>query len=219
MKYMQSKIALERSLFKVSAVGIAFFSVVIFFLTLGLYAQGSDVKLVSSSSTQTLQNLVNNRLVTPAILKPANPGLPIRLKIPKIKVNAAIEHKGLTAKGEMGVPKLPGNVAWFSLGTRPGEIGTAAMAGHVDWWNGATAVFANLKKLKIGDKIIVQDENGKDVSFIVRKIRTYSSKESAPDVFHSSDGKAHLTLITCYGAWDKNAKQYSKRLVVFADKV
>jgi len=41
----------------------------------------------------------------------------------------------------------------------------------------------------------------------------------ATDVFTSSDGKAHLNLITCDGIWDKNAAQYSERLVVFADRV
>ncbi len=148
----------------------------------------------------------------------AGQALPIRLKIPKIKVNAAIEYIGINSKGEMGIPKLPRDAAWYNLGPRPGEIGSAVISGHVNWYNGATSVFANLNKLKIGDEITVQDSKGVSITFVVRKIHEFTSKEDASEVFVSNDGKAHLNLITCDGVWDKKTKQYSKRLVVFADK-
>lgn len=145
-------------------------------------------------------------------------GLPTRLKIPSIKVDASIEYVSVNSKGEMDIPKLPGNTAWFELGPRPGEVGSAAIAGHLNWYNGATGVFANLNKLQIGDKILIQDDKGNKISFVVRKVRTYEPSEDASDVFISNDGKAYLNLITCDGVWDKRAKEYSKRLVVFAEK-
>lgn len=148
----------------------------------------------------------------------ADPGLPIRLKVPKIKVDAAIEYVGLNPKGEMDAPKLPRNVAWYEIGPRPGEIGSAVIAGHVNWYNGAKSAFANLNKLKPGDKIVVQDKKGMNITFVVRKVRLYGSKEDASEVFISNDGKAHLNLVTCTGVWNKRTKQYSKRLVVFAEK-
>ncbi|EKD43442.1 MAG: peptidase C60 sortase A and B [uncultured bacterium] len=145
-------------------------------------------------------------------------GLPVRLKIPKIKVNAIVESVGLLPNGAMGVPKIPRNAGWYKLGPRPGEIGSAAIAGHLNWWNGAVSVFAKLSKLKLGDKIIVQDKNGIDIVFVVRKISLLGSQEDASEVFVSDDGMAHLNLITCGGTWNKITKQYSKRLVIFADK-
>ena len=57
-------------------------------------------------------------------------GLPIRLKIPSIKVDAAIEYVGIAPDGNMDVPKGPDNVAWFEPGTRPGDVGSAVLAGH-----------------------------------------------------------------------------------------
>ncbi|PIZ82226.1 MAG: class F sortase, partial [Parcubacteria group bacterium CG_4_10_14_0_2_um_filter_41_6] len=39
-----------------------------------------------------------------------------------------------------------------------------------------------------------------------------------PEVFNSSDGKAHLNLITCTGVWNKEDNAFSERLVVFTDK-
>lgn len=182
---------------------------VIFSLTFDLLAQDLYAQPIS---------FINS--VEPVFVpKQADVGLPIRLKIPKIKVDAAIEYVGLNSKGEMGIPKLPRNTAWYNLGPRPGTIGSAAIAGHLNWYSGATGVFANLSKLRIGDKIMVRDDQGATSTFIVRKIRMYTSKEDASEVFVSNDGRSHLNLITCDGVWDKKAKQYSKRLVVFADKV
>lgn len=145
--------------------------------------------------------------------------LPVRLKIPKIKVNAIVEYVGLTPDGAMDSPKGPANVGWFNLGYRPGEIGSAVIDGHSGWKNNIPAVFDNLYKLKRGDKIFVEDEKGITTTFVVREIRKYNPKADASDVFGSSDNLAHLNLITCTGIWNKVWKSRSSRLVVFTDKV
>jgi sortase (surface protein transpeptidase) len=146
-------------------------------------------------------------------------GAPAHIWIPSIAVDAIVEHVAMKKDGSMDTPTHPLDVGWYSLGPRPGEPGSAAIAGHVDWWKGATAVFKDLRKVNIGDVITVQDEEGKEVSFIVRESRSYKAADDAREVFVSTDGKAHLNLITCDGAWDKNAGQYARRLVVFADKL
>lgn len=145
-------------------------------------------------------------------------GVPMRIKIPKIAVDAVIEKVALVADGSMGVPKRALNTAWYELGPRPGEMGSSAISGHVNWWNGATGVFRNLHKLKKGDKITVLDDKGAIISFVVRESRIYKASADATDVFISNDGKAHLNLITCTGTWNKRTQQYSQRLVVFTDK-
>jgi LPXTG-site transpeptidase (sortase) family protein len=149
----------------------------------------------------------------------ASPGLPVHLKIPGINVDSAIESVSLTPEGAVGIPKDPDNAAWYNLGPIPGNIGSAVMSGHVNWYYGAKGVFENLNKLKPGDKIEVLDDKGSTISFVVRESRSYDAAADATDVFYSKDGKAHLNLITCEGVWNKLAKQYSKRLVVFADRV
>lgn len=144
-------------------------------------------------------------------------GLPERIIIPSIAVDAEIEMLSLASDGSMDVPKEPMNTGWYELGPRPGEIGSAAIAGHVDWYNGATGVFKNLKKVKLGDYISVKDDNGSLLTFVVREIRLFEAAQDATDVFTSTDGKAHLNIITCDGKWNKQAKQYTQRLVVFTD--
>jgi len=145
-------------------------------------------------------------------------GIPTRIMIPSIAVDALIEQVALKKDGSMDVPEHPLDAAWYALGPRPGEAGSAAIDGHVDWLHGATGVFADLHKVKPGDTITVRDEKGVDIPFVVRATRTYDAAADARDVFISSDGKAHLNIITCDGKWDKSAGQYTKRLVVFADE-
>lgn len=146
-------------------------------------------------------------------------GLPVRLKIPSINVEAAIEPVGLTAGGDMGAPKGPDEVVWYEPGPRPGDSGSAVLAGHYGRWkNGAGSVFDDLNKLQAGDNIFVEDENGVTAIFVVRESRSFEPEADAADVFSSSDGQSHLNLITCEGTWNEGVKGYTKRLVVFADK-
>lgn len=142
-----------------------------------------------------------------------------RLKIPSIMVNALIESVGVTPKGDMDIPKGSNNVAWFNLGTRIGNNGSAVIDGHYGVWeNGTPAVFNDLKKLKKGDEIYVESSNGSTTIFVVQELRTYKENEDATNIFNSNDGKAHLNLITCGGAWNKALKSYPLRLVIFSDK-
>lgn len=146
-------------------------------------------------------------------------GLPVQIKIPKISVDAVIEHVGLNATGSMDVPKLTANTAWYKFGPKPGAIGSAVISGHLNWWNGEIGVFENLRKLIPGDVLTVRDEKGLIISFMVREIKNYDAEADATTVFYSNDGKSHLNLVTCDGTWDKSTKQYSSRLVVFTDRV
>lgn len=147
-----------------------------------------------------------------------NSGLPVRLKISGINVDAAVEPVGLTSAGLMDVPKDFADVAWYNLGQRPGENGSAVIAGHYGLKNGKAPAFDNLHKLIPGDKLYVADDKGAIISFVVRERRSYDPNADASAVFGSNDGRSHLNLITCEGVWDKVTKSYPKRLVVFTDK-
>ncbi len=145
-------------------------------------------------------------------------GLPVRLKIPSIKVDATIEHVGLTPDGAMDVPKDPVNAAWFDRGPRPGEKGSSVIDGHFGTADGSPAVFDDLHELDPGDKLYVEDEKGTTTLFVVRELRKYDPDADASSVFSSRDGRAHLNLITCIGTWNTAEQSYSDRLVVFTDK-
>lgn len=144
--------------------------------------------------------------------------MPVRLQIPKIKVDANIGQTGLTAAGDMDIPKSLKDVGWYKYSSKPGQKGTAVIAGHLD---GAkeSGVFTNLKKLQKDDTLSIVDDKGKTVEFVVRHTQIYSRTEKPAEVFNVSSDGAHLNLITCAGTWDKNQQLFSQRLVVFADLI
>lgn len=144
--------------------------------------------------------------------------LPVRFKIPQINIDAEIESVGLTKEGAVGTPVGPSNVAWFMNSPIPGEVGNSIIDGHSGWKGGKPAVFDNLYKIKIGDKVSVESNAGVTNTFVVKKISKFSPNADATNVFISTDGKSHLNLITCTGFWNNILKSHSSRLVVFTDK-
>ena len=156
--------------------------------------------------------------VVPIIAEAAEPvEIPIHITIPGIGVDAAVEEVGITTEGAMDVPMKSDDAAWYSPGTRPGEIGSAVIAGHLNSTHNAGAVFTKLSSVNIGDIITTQTASGSTMNFIITSIKLYAADQDATDVFTSTDGKAHLNLITCAGAWNNEKKQNEERLVVFAE--
>lgn len=175
--------------------------------------------LIFSNYTHTEQN--NAQRVGEKYIyldEQVKPGIPIRLRIPKINIDVPIESLGLTALGAVDVTDNPINVAWFNLGPRPGEGGLSIISGHSGWKNQIPAVFDNLYKLEIVDKVYIEDENEKTITFVVRKFHTYSPTDDTSDVFISGDRIGHVNLITCTGSWNKNQKSPNDRFVVFTDR-
>jgi len=185
------------------------FSFVLFFTSLlGLYKiQVHNQLTLLNEKTKVLGIKEQNK----------RPGTPVRLIIPAINVDTAIQQIGVNSKGEMEVPNSILEAGWFKLGSIPGEIGSAVIAGHLDGENDEAGVFANLYKLKENSLIYVEDDKGESFVFIVREKRILNP-DYAEEVFGLNNG-VYLNLVTCDGVWDLNKKSYSKRLVVFADGV
>lgn len=214
---MRLKILSKRKLFSAIFAGCVIFLAIFFYFFQQNY-DSSIYSRIENGFVSIIQSEIvfskQERLRLPVL----SGGRPVHLRIPAIRVDAVVESVSLTSAGAVGVPKGPTNTAWFNLGPRPGERGSAVIDGHFGWKNGIPAAFDNLYKLQKGDKLYVEDENGKVISFIVRGLRRYGERDDVSAVFISNDGKSHLNLITCEGVWDPVYKSYSKRLVVFADK-
>lgn len=140
---------------------------------------------------------------------------PKRLRIPKLEVDTAVEHVGLDENQRMDVPAADENVAWYQYGPIPGETGSSVLAGHFDTRTGGPAVFYTLNQLDTGDQVTVQDDQGRERTFVVTKIATHQdSNFPIAEVFSDRSGKK-LNLITCAGQFDQAAKNYQDRLVVY----
>jgi sortase (surface protein transpeptidase) len=199
-------------------------AVVLIFLLIPNHSPSSlSTQLFMPTIVQAPQYVAGNTLAksitSTLISEPVTPGTPVRLKIPRLKIDAKLESVGRTNQGAMGVPQDIANAAWFNLGPHPGEIGSAVIDGHYGWKDNVPAVFDPLHKLHVGDRIDVVDEHGLTASFEVRQLRTYAQNDDASNVFESGDEKAHLNLITCQGDWNEDQHSYPDRLVVFTDRV
>lgn len=146
-------------------------------------------------------------------------GLPIHLEIPVIGVDSFIEDAYITPQGAMEVPSGTVDVAWFALGPHPGQVGSAVIGGHFGIENSVPFVFYNLSKLKVGDDIYIINDEGNTITFVVTSTELFAANADATTVFTSSDGLAHLNLITCEGVWNDVAGEYPERTVVFATEV
>lgn len=216
---MQLKSLSKNSLLVVVIMVTGFFSIAFF----DLFIESVYEKSILLTNNDVPRYLIDTNFIksngqASLPVKQTSPMLSIRLKIPKIRVDAALESMGVISDGAMDVPGEPTHVAWFNLGPRPGEVGSAVLSGHFGWKNGIPAVFDHLDRLEKGDKIYIEDNKGATDTFVVQEIRSLDSNADARDVFDSNDGKSHLNLITCEGSWNKMEKSYSNRLVVFADK-
>jgi len=187
------------------------FFVFIFGITLCISVRmekNNEYSLISNIAEAKIINIGNEEVL----------GLPFKLIIPSIKVNSNIDPVGLTKDGAMDLPLKSSNTGWYNLGPIPGVIGSSVIDGHSGFKNGAPAVFDNLHKIKIGDKVTIINNKGNATIFIVHKISKYDFSANATNIFTSTDGKIHLNLITCTGTWNSILKSHNSRLVVFTDK-
>ncbi|MGP4044014.1 class F sortase [Streptomyces sp. 2A115] len=142
---------------------------------------------------------------------------PTRLLIPRISVDAPFTDLAIGRSGQLEPPPADdvNLVGWHAKGVSPGETGTAIIAGHVDTAT-SPAVFADLAELKKGDRFQVARADGRKASFVVDSVETFD-KERFPDRrVYADTSQAQVRLITCAGDYDRDAKDYTENLVVFA---
>ncbi len=193
------------------------------------WARAGQVTIANGGDIAKELGLIPTTALTPQAQAPANANQatapapsanqvsrPMRIKIPVIGVNAVIEHVGLDENLAVDVPKGVMNAAWWQDGPLPGNPGNSILVGHYDDYKGDPAVFWDLDKLKIGDRMSVVDGNGGEKTFEVVEIAVYRFDDlSVIDKIYGSTLARNLNLITCGGIWDPVARNYDKRLVIY----
>lgn len=181
-------------------------------LATAFYAASGFIAVPSRLLHATPMQAVQGRM-------PASPiqvldSTPVRLEIPSIDVDAAVEARGLDSKRNIATPKDYRDVAWYSLGPRPGEPGNAVINGHVSWWTG-DAVFTHLARLRTGDSVRVVRADGRVVTFNVTGKQVVDANARIASLFAPST-QSTLTLITCQGVWNPLTQSTNQRLLVSA---
>lgn len=146
---------------------------------------------------------------------PASP--PVRLRVPRIAVDAPVGPVGLNRDGTVEVPPLnrPAEVGWYRDGAAPGGNGPAVLLGHYDTRKGP-AVFHRLPELRPGDLIDIDRQDGRTVSYRVRDIRQFEKTAFPTDLVYGDTPDPLLRLITCGGTLGGDG-HYSDNIIVLAD--
>lgn len=154
----------------------------------------------------------------PAEQEPAQvePIVPSKLSIPSLNLMAQVDTTGLNPDSTIAVPDVnhPERAAWVDVGPQPGEVGRALIVGHING-GGFPGVFGDLATIKPGEKVIVTDAEGKDLTYVVDRITQYP-KDSFPSGRVYGDTKEkELALVTCGGSLDTSVGSYRDNIVVF----
>jgi hypothetical protein len=140
---------------------------------------------------------------------------PIKITIPALGLEAAIEAVGQDPDGAMSAPTYPDDVAWYKLGPGMGVPGNVVLAGHVNW-DGRIRTFGYLDKLGAGDVIQIVDEEGRGFEYAVESSHWVRADGAPIEEIFAQPNEPVITLITCGGEYIASRREYLDRLIVKA---
>lgn len=161
-------------------------------------------------------------------------GVPARLVIPALGVNAAFERIGVDrnapadAAGNrpLGNPVDRRNAGWYEQGPQPGSgQGTVLINGHT--YRNGSAIFKEsfAARVQTGQRIDIQQANGSTCSYRIERVwRTVDSKRDYPAIvaregLYDSSGPERLFLATCGGRWSDRIQNYLDINIVIATPI
>lgn len=147
---------------------------------------------------------------------------PTRIYFLDAKVNVDVYPVGIIEegekKGQMDTIEDPDVAAWYEPGYAPGELGNAIINGHKSW-KGKIGRFSVLWDMKTGQQVAVEREDGSVLYFMVVSVDFYPYDDYPESVMEMESDTAKLTLITCYGDFDRSAGTSEQRCVVVCELI
>jgi hypothetical protein len=140
---------------------------------------------------------------------------PVRIRIAAIGIDTPVGQVDLAPDGSLEAPSDSSRPAWYRRGPSPGNTGPAVIVGHLDSSTGP-AVFFRLSSLQKGDLVLVDREDGSQVSFRIERTATYPTDSFPTAEVYGATADPSLRLITCAGSYSLNRRQYVANTVVYA---
>lgn len=142
---------------------------------------------------------------------------PVRLQVPALGVDTAVEPVGVAQDGQMAIPDDVARVGWYRFGPAPGENGSAVIAGHVDDREQGLGVLAPLREAAVGQEVTVTAADGTTTRWRMVSRELISKQVLPVDRLFSRAGPPRLTLITCGGPFLPELGSYRDNVVVIAE--
>lgn len=177
-------------------------------------AYAEPVKIVVPQSSANLETMTPEPTETARI--PYDE--PVKIYFTSQKIATDIIPVGVDEKGTMEAPEDSMLGGWLKYSVHPGEAGNSIIAGH-DSYGGVKGVFSIIKKLELGDEVVIQDVNGVFTYYTVMEIGSYLAAD-VPDYVMAFDteGPPRLTLITCLGDYGLDRRSKSRVIAICEKK-
>ena len=168
---------------------------------------------VAAVDVPTVSSALDQNQVPPAVA-------PQRIRVESLGIDMAIESVGLAADGAMELPKDPSLAAWYRFGPSPASAaGATVIAAHVDSLVYDIGPFAQLASASAGTEIVVTTEDGQDRRYAVESVQTVTKQDVPWDSIFDRSGPGRLTLVTCGGEFDYDARTYLSNVIVSANPI
>lgn len=176
------------------------------------------VSTPTPTSTSTPAPATSTRTSTPRATSTwaaGSAGVPIRLRIPALGVDASVVSTGVTAAGALEVPARVSTVGWDRYTSQVGAPGTAVIAGHVNG-SGVRGALWNLAAARLGQQVTL-DTPARPVVYRITRVQTVP-KTGLPDdiAIPATTGPHRLALVTCGGEFDWRSGHYRDNVIVWA---
>lgn len=145
------------------------------------------------------------------------PPAPTRIEVPALGIDMTIQPVGLDADGNMGLFDDPAIAAWYQWGPAPAsDAGSTVVAAHVDSLEYRVLPFARLRDAAPGTEVFVTDAAGTRHAYAVQTLEVFDKEIVDWEAAFDRSGAPRLTLVTCGGEFDYEARTYLSNLVVTA---
>jgi hypothetical protein len=147
----------------------------------------------------------------------APPGtVPVAIELPGHGAGAPVVPTATGPDGAVTVPDPPSTVGWWSPGALAGAAsGTTVLVGHVDSAASGLGVFAVLRDVAVGERVLLRGADGRLIAYRVTG-RRQAGKAALPADLFAPGGPPRLALVTCGGRFDRATRHYTDNVVVYA---
>ena len=141
--------------------------------------------------------------------------IPVAISIDGIGVETApVLDVGVEDNGDMEIPGADG-VGWYRFNATPGEEGSAVLAAHISF-DGQPGVFRYLDEAEIGDRVVIDFDDGTTSEFEIVELAQYDKEELPVERVFAKTGDPVLTLVTCGGDFNRSLRSYEDNVVAYA---
>ncbi|MET0788828.1 MAG: class F sortase [Cellulomonas sp.] len=145
---------------------------------------------------------------------------PVRLVVPDVGIDMAVDPVGVRDDGEMEIPEDADRAGWYRFGPAPADpAGATVVAGHVDSVQTGIGQFARLRDLAVGAAVTITSADGSPHEYRVVTVEKVPKDGAPVDLWFDRSGAPRLVLVTCGGAFRRDIGHYTDNVVVTAEPI